>query len=79
LINAKVLCRSLGLPFKIVNFSNAQKLTNYHGYDLTVKGPWYYSNAVKCDGTELSLGHCPYRSRSYCSHTEDVYVHCGTY
>jgi len=55
---------------------NAQIIAKFEGYDL-VKGPWYYSNAVNCVGTESSLEYCPYKSRPYCSHTEDVYLVCG--
>ena len=76
LSNARVICRSLGLPLRDVDILNAQKAKYYYRYDL-VKGPNYYSNAVNCSGTESSLAYCPYKSRTYCSHTEDVYVHCA--
>ena len=57
--NAIVICRSLGLPVNYVGFTNAQNVATSLRYDL-VKGPWYYSNAVKCVGTEFSLENCPY-------------------
>jgi hypothetical protein len=76
--NAIVICRSLGLPVNYVGFTNAQNVATSLRYDL-VKGPWYYSNAVNCVGTESSLEYCPYKSRPYCSHTEDVYLVCGRF
>ena len=87
-VDARVVCRQLGLPFQS-KFKKKNPVLlgcdNYILADASARqfgsgvGPIYLDN-VACSGSEAALHNCSYDSdASDCSHSEDAGVSCGEF
>ncbi|KAK3088438.1 hypothetical protein FSP39_019189 [Pinctada imbricata] len=68
--DARVVCRSLGLPYSVVSVVTAAKFGQ--GKDFV------QMDDLMCNGSETALNKCPFKNRTTdnCGHGEDVGVIC---